>query len=481
MAGTKQTITWEYAGNPGSKVKIELLKAGSVVTTIKSSYSAGKKGKGSFTWTVPANQPAGIDYSIRVASRTKGEYADTSDGNFAVLAPVITITSPNGGEIWQAGKAQVIAWDFQCNPGPSVKIELLKGTSTSVIKAKASIGKNGRSSCKWTISRKQGAGTDYLVRVTSVSTKTCTDISDGAFTINAYVKAQSSAGPDQNAGELTSVALSGSNSVGIEKGCTAFRWTQTDGPPVEISNRAALVTSFTAPEAGALGTSLRFELAAVDKDGSQSKDSCIVNVVRDNEPPRAVAGLNQIVSGSEVVTLDGSNSSDPDDGISSYLWKQVSGSPVSILSSSDMKPTFAAPDAGPAGESLIFELTVTDHGGLKSRDSCIVNVRSANEPPVAVADADRTAKPGAKISLDGSRSHDPEAGIASYRWRQTSGKPVTLSDPTAVKPTFVAPRDVDRSELLTFELTVTNTVGLSHRDKVSVGIVPAGADAITER
>jgi hypothetical protein len=72
--------------------------------------------------------------------------------------------------------------------------------------------------------------------------------------------------------------------------------------------------------------------------------------------------------------------------------------------------------------------------------------------------------------LDGSGSADPDGGIVSYTWRQTSGQPVTLSDPEAVKPTFVAPDTDGGFEVLTFELTVTDVVGLSHTDRVSITV-----------
>jgi hypothetical protein len=75
-----------------------------------------------------------------------------------------------------------------------------------------------------------------------------------------------------------------------------------------------------------------------------------------------------------TVTLDGSNSSDPDNDISSYQWNQTGGLSVSLSNTSAARPTFTAPNVGPSGESLTFQLTVTDSGGLQSTDTCIVNL-----------------------------------------------------------------------------------------------------------
>ena len=65
--GTTQTITWTFTGNPGSLVKIELLKQGRFYTTISSATSVGSAGSGSFNWTIPG-VPAGNDYRVQVTS-----------------------------------------------------------------------------------------------------------------------------------------------------------------------------------------------------------------------------------------------------------------------------------------------------------------------------------------------------------------------------------------------------------------------------
>ena len=90
--------------------------------------------------------------------------------------------------------------------------------------------------------------------------------------------------------------------------------------------------------------------------------------------PTADAGPDQTVDQGVTVTLDGSNSSDPDDGITSYQWIQTAGTSVTLSDTTAVKPTFTSPDVGTNGEDLIFELTVTDNGGLQDTDTCIVFV-----------------------------------------------------------------------------------------------------------
>lgn len=86
-AGTSYSIVWNYTGNPGSKVKIEILKNGLVDRTITSKASLGNGGSGSYTWKISRAQVAGTDYRIRItgtASTTTGLSTDTSDGNFSI-------------------------------------------------------------------------------------------------------------------------------------------------------------------------------------------------------------------------------------------------------------------------------------------------------------------------------------------------------------------------------------------------------------
>jgi hypothetical protein len=201
-----------------------------------------------------------------------------------------------------------------------------------------------------------------------------------------------------------------------------------------------------------------------------------------NDPPVADAGTNQNVNEGDLVTLNGSGSTDPDDGIAAYYWEQIGGTSVSLSNYAAIQPTFTTPDVGPAGEALTFRLIVTDYGNLQASDTCIVNVFSIdweNQPPTADAGLDQTGtfsvEEGSTVTLDGSGSTDPDDGIVSYLWEQTgTGAAVTLSDPATIQPTFVTPV-IDAGEVtLTFQLTVTDSGGLQAGDVVSVSIYDNG-------
>ncbi len=94
-------------------------------------------------------------------------------------------------------------------------------------------------------------------------------------------------------------------------------------------------------------------------------------------PPAANAGPDQSVTEGDTVTLDGSGSTDADDGIETYQWSQVSGSLVVLSDTAAIKPTFTAPSVAQTAESFTFQLTVTDHSGRQSSDNVCITVCKA--------------------------------------------------------------------------------------------------------
>ena len=279
------------------------------------------------------------------------------------------------------------------------------------------------------------------------------------------------AGPDQTVEEAEWVTISGLNSHDADDGIADFRWRQIQGPTVALSDPDSAEPDFQAPDVGVHGASLVFELTVTDNSGAKAVDTCIVNVIWVNAPPTAQAGADQTVYAGDRVVLDGTNSVDPDDGIAGYFWSQTGGPAVTLSDPQAAQPYFDAPDAGMNGTSLRFELRVVDHGGLQASDDCVVTVAWVNQRPTADAGPDQQVPEGAEVVLDGSNSTDPDDGIATYRWRQVSGTPVTLSDAGAARAAFVAPLVHPEGATLVFRLTVTDHDGLQHDDQCMVNVL----------
>jgi K319-like protein len=75
--------------------------------------------------------------------------------------------------------------------------------------------------------------------------------------------------------------------------------------------------------------------------------------------PVANPGANQVVPSYSYVTLDGSNSYDPNGGSLSFSWMQAGGNPVTLSSSTAVNPAFIAPIVI-YPTTLTFQLTVNN-------------------------------------------------------------------------------------------------------------------------
>ena len=308
-------------------------------------------------------------------------------------------------------------------------------------------------------------GTAYccVVRAFDIEGYESDDSNEVCFETSGIVNRapRADAGPDQSVNEGQSVLLNGSNSTDEDDGIASYQWVQTGGPEVTLPDPDAAQPSFSAPNVGADGAALIFELTVTDRAGNQGQDACVVNVTWQNEPPYANAGVEQTVDEGEMVSLDGSSSVDIDDGIVSYEWIQIGYPAITLTGASTPTPTFTAPPVGPDGLSLAFNLVVTDAGGLQSTDTCVVNVTWQNDPPSAVVTPDYLeTTQGTLVTLDGAASMDADDGIGSYHWTQIEGPPVVLSNPASAITTFVAPDVASYGETIRLKLTVTDAGGL---------------------
>jgi peptidoglycan/xylan/chitin deacetylase (PgdA/CDA1 family)/tellurite resistance-related uncharacterized protein len=186
--GNTHTVTWNYAGNPGSYVKITRLQGKVEVGTISVSTSIGSNGKGSYTWSILPFGTTGTNCRVKIESISQPTINDTSDSDF-ILSPSqtpssIIVTSPNGGEIWKRGTTQRVNWDYTGTPGSYVKITRLQGgVEVGLISTTASAGINGKGSYAWVISPTGSTGTNCRVKIQSISQPAINDTSNNDFTL----------------------------------------------------------------------------------------------------------------------------------------------------------------------------------------------------------------------------------------------------------------------------------------------------------
>ena len=199
--------------------------------------------------------------------------------------------------------------------------------------------------------------------------------------------------------------------------------------------------------------------------------------------PIAAAGSDQTVNEGITVTLDGSNSSDPENDPLTYQWNQIAGPSVVLDLTDPVRPTFTAPQVSDGGATITFELVVSDGNLTSEPDQVDITVKNVNHPPIADAGPDKAVQENNPVELDGTGSYDPDGDALTYNWIQTFGPTVSLSDHTAAQPSFTAPLVGSTGETLTFELTVNDgmdsavdTVSITVENVNHTPIADAGSD-----
>ena len=183
-----------------------------------------------------------------------------------------------------------------------------------------------------------------------------------------------------------------------------------------------------------------------------------------NHPPVVKVGPNQTVNENATVMLVGfAFDPDPNDKLS-YLWKQIPGPVVKLTNNTSTNPSFTAPHV-PSDVQLKFALIAKDDKGAASSNDAIVTitVKHTNHPPLANPGTDQTVNPGYIVTLDGSKSTDPDSGdTLSYLWTQTAGPTVKLDGANTPIATFTAPSNLSSNTTLVFKLTVKDNKDASN-------------------
>ena len=233
----------------------------------------------------------------------------------------------------------------------------------------------------------------------------------------------------------------------------------------ELSNAFSPSPTFAPDQKG----TYRFSLVVNDGEAAGTPDT--VAVVARNRAPVAHAGADQGGNVGEEVQLDASGCSDPDGDDLTYLWRQVGGPVVLVLSdTTGVGPTFTPTNKG----TFQFALAVNDGEVSSTPDTMVVQV--INRAPTANAGPDQEKPAKKSITLDGSGSTDPDGDSLTYAWGENASNPITnaLSDTTAVKPTLT-PSDAGTYR---FTLVVNDGEEASDPDEVQIVVVPVGSAEI---
>lgn len=269
------------------------------------------------------------------------------------------------------------------------------------------------------------------------------------------------AGPDQTAPVATTITLDATGSSDVDGDALTYQWAIKSAPlgsGVALSDPSAVQPTFVIDQPGS------YVLQLVVKDGAAVSEPDTVVVSTVNSAPVANAGADQTAFVTQTVTLHGEHSSDVDGDALTFAWTIVSapsGTSAVLTNPTSVTPSFVVDRPG----TYVVRLTVNDGTVTGAPDT--VTITTANSAPVANAGADQSTLVNQTVALDGSGSTDVDRDPLTYAWSLVSvpaGSSASLSDPTAVAPTFVA----DRPGTYVAQLVVSEPNAVSAPDTVTI-------------
>jgi len=240
------------------------------------------------------------------------------------------------------------------------------------------------------------------------------------------------------AGQMATFSVTASGTAPL-----SYQWQKNSA---DISG--ATLASYTTPATTPQDNGAQFRVVVSNPVGSTTSGTATLRV---QSPPVADAGPDQTVestgSGGTSVKLNGSKSSDPDGDVLSFVWKDEAGNVVGTTDFVQLTLSVGM---------HTFTLKVTDSEGLSATDTVLITVNAVNHPPVADAGVDQilecVGQGGTRVTLNGSKSSDPDGDALSFVWKDEAGNEVGK---TAVVQLTTA------MGTHAFTLTVTDPGGLS--------------------
>ena len=246
------------------------------------------------------------------------------------------------------------------------------------------------------------------------------------------------------------VYLDGSDS-NVENGNINYEWTVLDeGITISSSQSDEVDPYFKYPQDLMESSDFRIELRVYDDDGiCEDRDTIIVTCFA-NMCPTAVAGEDQELSNGCIpsVTLDGTETEDPEGDALTFQWSSQNGYDSYIQNANSPVATFTFPEID-ADKIFSFMLYVSDDAHTVS-DVVRINYLD-NEAPVADAGLDLETC-DYQFSLSGNQSYDADWNELTYSWTSLDG--LDLSGTSTATPLVTSPTDLTTSAIYRVQLDV---------------------------
>ena len=178
-------IMWDATDNVGV-TSVDILLSTDGGATYPTTIATGEANDGIYSWQVdvaPTTQ-ARVKVVAYDAETNSGE--DTSDGNFTIsdgTDPVVTVTAPNGGEIWDIGTVYEITWTATDDVGVTSITILCSGDGGATYPDTISTGEANDGSYSWMVDAAPTTACRVKVIAFDAAANSGEDVSDADFEV----------------------------------------------------------------------------------------------------------------------------------------------------------------------------------------------------------------------------------------------------------------------------------------------------------
>jgi hypothetical protein len=182
-------------------------------------------------------------------------------------------------------------------------------------------------------------------------------------------------GNDQLVNEGAMVSLNGTSSFDPDGDALIYKWTTPAG--FILSSETDAQPTFTAPDV-ITDTQFKFLLAVNDGHAVSPAEEVVITVLQVNKLPTADAGADQTVDEGVTVSLNGSDSSDPEGDAITYVWDAPPG--ITLSSENTVNPSFMAPQVS-GDTQYTISLKVNDGQSESPTKEVVITVRNVDHSP----------------------------------------------------------------------------------------------------
>lgn len=187
MIGSQNSISWssdDCNGVQSANISLSIDGGSSW-----SSLASGLAGSGTYLWNIPSDiNLVSSNVKVRInATDPSGNVGSTQSALFTlgeINAPIVSLSNPNGGEVWEGGTYETISWvATDASGNENIKINLSLTTDGGVNWEHIVDDLSNTGSYLWMVNNIPTNSAKIKIVATDLSKNSAADVSDDLFTI----------------------------------------------------------------------------------------------------------------------------------------------------------------------------------------------------------------------------------------------------------------------------------------------------------